>query len=384
MQPPFEFQLPTRIVYRRGTAAQIGKLAQSLGLHKVQVVTDPGVAGSPALPAILGPLQAAGIETVVFDAIEPNPTIGSVDRAVAELKAAGCDGVVAIGGGSAIDAAKSISVLVNNPGSAADYLGIGTIKADGIPCICIPTTAGTGAEITNVAMLSDPVKKLKMGIRSPQVAPDIALLDPELTLSLPPGPTRDSGLDALTHAIESFICVNAWRPTDALTLKAIELVGRYLRTAVHRGQSLEARDGMLTASLMAGIGFHNTKLCLVHAITAPLGGLFNCPHGGSNAIVLPHAMKFMLSGAVDKYVAIARALGEPVDGLSPRAAAEKAVTAVEQLAADVDLPSGLSVYGISADAFESLAQTIAGSFMVPLSPRKAGKEDILAILKAAL
>jgi len=384
MKTLFEFQISTKIIYSRESAAQIGSLAKSLGMTKVQIVTDSGVTNSGVMPAITDPLEKEEIGFVIFDGIEPNPRIATVDRAVQELIADKCDGVIAIGGGSPMDAAKCISVLANNPGSAAEYLGVDTIKADGIPCICVPTTAGTAAEITDVAVLSDPEKKLKMGIRSPQIAPAIALLDPALTLTLPSGPTRDSGLDALTHAIESFISVNAWRATDVLTLKAIELVGGYLRTAVHKGSDIEARDAMLTASLMAGMGFHNTKLCLVHAITGPLGGMYDVPHGGSNAIVLPHVMKFLLPGTVDKYVAIARALGENVEGLSPRMAAEKAVSAVEQLAIDVDLPPGLSAYGVNADDFQELSEGIAGNFMVPLSPRIARKDDVLAILKAAL
>lgn len=383
MQVPFEFQISTRIIYRRGSAAQIGQLAKSLGMKKVQIVTDPGVANSGVMEAILAPLEQENIGTIVFDGIEPNPTIKSVDQAVKENSAASCDGVIAIGGGSPIDAAKCVASLVNNPGSASEYLGVNTIKKDGIPCICVPTTAGTAAEITDVAVLSDPDKKLKMGIRSPQIAPTIALLDPVLTLTLPPDPTRDSGLDALTHAIESYISVNAWRATDALTLKAIELIGRHLRTAVHNGRDLDARDAMLSASLMAGMGFHNTKLCLVHAITGPLGGMYNVLHGASNAIVLPHAMKFLLPGAIDKYAAIAQALGEDVRKISARSAAVKAICAVEQLAADVDLPSGLSVYGVKEEDFTQLAETIAGNFMIPLSPRIARQDDILAILKAA-
>jgi len=383
MQVPFEFQISTRIIYRRGSAAQIGQLAKSLGMTKVQIVTDPGVANSGVMEAILSPLEQENIRTIVFDGIEPNPTIKSVDQAVKENSEASCDGVIAIGGGSPIDAAKCVASLVNNPGSASKYLGVNTIKKDGIPCICVPTTAGTAAEITDVAVLSDPDKKLKMGIRSPQIAPTIALLDPVLTLTLPPDPTRDSGLDALTHAIESYISVNAWRATDALTLNAIELIGRHLRTAVHNGRDLDARDAMLSASLMAGMGFHNTKLCLVHAITGPLGGMYNVLHGASNAIVLPHAMKFLLPGAIDKYAAIAQALGEDVRKISARSAAEKAICAVEQLAADVDLPSGLSVYGVKEEDFTQLAETIAGNFMIPLSPRIARQDDILAILKAA-
>jgi alcohol dehydrogenase class IV len=188
----------------------------------------------------------------------------------------------------------------------------------------------------------------------------------------------------LTHAIESYICVNSWRVTDALTLKAIELIGRHLRTAVHNGRNIDARDGMLTASLLAGMGFHNTKLCLVHAITLPFGGIYNLPHGVSNAIVLPRAMKFMLPGALSKYVEIAAALGEKVSGLSPRVAAEKAVSAVEQLCRDVDLPPGLGVFGVKKDDLPKLAETIAGNFMIPLSPRIAKTEDILKICEESL
>jgi alcohol dehydrogenase len=277
-----------------------------------------------------------------------------------------------------------VGVLATNPGPAADYLGMDKVKNPAAPVIGVPTTAGTAAEITDVAVLSDHKKKIKVGLRSPQVAPSVALLDPLLTTSLPPEPTRDSGLDALTHAIEALIGVNSWPATDALALKAIELVGRYLRPAVHNGKNLEARDGMLTASLLAGMAFHNTKLCLVHAITGPLGGVYDLPHGASNAIVLPHAMRFMLPGAVSKYVDIAVALGEPVEGLSDREAAELAIEAVEQLSEDVDLPEGLSGYGVKDEDLPAIAETIEGSYMVPLSPRLAKAADILEICRAAL
>jgi alcohol dehydrogenase len=279
---------------------------------------------------------------------------------------------------------KSVGVLATNPGTAADYLGMDKVKRPCAPVVGVPTTAGTAAEITDVAVLSDHEKKIKMGLRSAYVAPHVALLDPLLTVSLPPGPTRDSGLDALTHAVEAYVTVNAWHASDALALKSIELVGRHLRCAVHNGKDIEARDGMLTASLLAGMAFHNTKLCLVHAITGPVGGVYNLPHGASNAIVLPHAMRFLLPGAVTKYVDIAIALGEQVEGLSERAAAEKAVEAVEQLSQDVGLPEGLSVYGVKEEDLPALSETIEGNFMVPLSPRLAKAADILEICRAAL
>lgn len=379
-----EFNISTRIVYGRQSAAQIGEIAAGLNLKKIQLVTDKGVAGSGTLDYLLKPLKAGGIDSIIFEDVEYNPTVQTVDRAAEQFRNENCDGVIAVGGGSPIDAGKCVGVLAANPGSANDYLGVDVVKNPGAPVVCVPTTAGTAAEITDVAVLNDPTKKLKMGMRSPHVAAAVALLDPLLTLTLPPEPTRDSGLDALTHAVESYISVNSWRVTDTLNLRAIELVGRYLRTAVHNGKDIEARDGMLTASLLAGMGFHHTKLCLVHAITLPFGGIYNMPHGVGNAIVLPHAMKFMLPGAVTKYVDIAVALGEDVSGMSERAAAEKAVAAVQQLSRDVGLPEGLSIYGAKEDDLPKFSESIAANFMVPLSPRVANAADILEICKAAM
>jgi len=384
MAIPNEFNISTRIVYGRDSAAQIGEIAAGLNLKKIQLVTDKGVANSGTLDYLLNPLKIAGIDSIIFDDVEYNPTVQTVDKAVEQFRNENCDGVIAVGGGSSIDAGKCVGVLATNPGSASDYLGVDMVKNPAAAVICVPTTAGTAAEITDVAVLNDPMKRLKMGMRSPHVAAAVALLDPVLTLTLPPGPTRDSGLDALTHAIESYISVNSWRVTDTLNLRAIELIGRYLRTAVHNGNDIQARDGMLTASLLAGMGFHHTKLCLVHAITLPFGGIYNMPHGVGNAIVLPHAMKFMLPGAVSKYVDIAVALGEDVSGMSERAAAEKAIAAVEQLSRDVDLPEGLSIYGAKEDDLPKFSESIAENFMVPLSPRIASAADILEICKAAM
>jgi alcohol dehydrogenase len=226
---------------------------------------------------------------------------------------------------------------------------------------------------------------VKAGIRSVSIAPRYAILDPLLTIGLPPCPTRDSGLDALTHAIEAYININAWPGSDALALRAIELVGKYLCRAVHNGKDIEARDGMLTASLLAGMAFHNTKLCLVHAITGPLGGAYNLPHGAINAIILPYAMEYMLPGSLDKYADIAKALGENVEGLSKRKAAERAVQAVRQLSADVQLPAGLSSFGVvKEEELPALAKTISGSFMVGLSPRVANVDEILGVMKASM
>ena len=382
--PLFEFQISTKIIYGRNSVSRIDDIVAATGKKSFQIITDKGVASTNILDCLMAPLKKIGIQITVFDEVEVNPTVQTVDRAFAQYSDQNCEGVIAIGGGSPMDAGKSVGVLATNPGSASDYLGIDKVKNPTAPVICIPTTAGTAAEITRVAVLSDPVKRIKLGLRSDYVAPDFAVLDPLLTLSLPPEPTRDSGLDALTHAIESYISLNAWEASDALNYKAIELIGTHLRTAVHIGKDVAARDGMLTASLLAGMGFHNTKLCLVHAITGPLGGLYNFPHGASNAIVLPHAMRFMLPGALTKYANIAIALGEDIVGLSEREAAEVAVECIERLSEDVGLPKGLSVLGAKEGDLPAVSETIAKSFMIPLSPRKATANDIFEICKASM
>jgi alcohol dehydrogenase class IV len=283
-----------------------------------------------------------------------------------------------------MDVGKSVGILATNPGSAAEYLGIGKVKNRGASVICLPTTSGTSAEITDVAVLSEPEKKTKIGLRSPHVAPAVAILDPVLTLTLPPGPTRESGLDALAHAIESYFCLNAWTPTEALTLKGIELIGRHLRRATHDGGHYEARDGMMMGSLLAGMGLHTTWVNLVHAITGPLGGFYNLPHGAANAIVLPHAMRFLLPGAVPKFAEISRALGERTEHLPERQAAEKAIEAVEQLSRDTGMPQGLSAYGVKEADLPKLSETIGASLLLPLCPRVPTAKDILEICKTAL
>lgn len=379
-----EYRLTTQVIYGRDGSSRVGELAGRLSLKRVQVVTDAGIMKTGTGERILRILRDSGLQAVLFDQVEYNPTVKMADNAKKQFTEERCDGVVAVGGGSPMDVGKTVGILMTNPGSASEYLGIGKVKNGGLPVICLPTTSGTSAEITDVAVLSEPEKKLKAGLRSPQVAATIALLDPLLTLSLPPGPTRESGLDALAHAIESYVCLKAWAPTEALALRGIELIGKHLRTAVHNGSDYEARDGMMEGSLLAGMAFHATWVCLVHAITGPLGGFYNLPHGAANGIVLPHAMRFLLPGAVSKFASIARALGEKVEHLSERQAAERAVEAVEQLSRDVGMPEGLSVYGVKEKDLPQLAGVIAGSVLIPLCPRIPVAEDILEICKASL
>ena len=340
MAGKYEFQITTQIIYGRESARRIGEVANRLGLKKVQVITDAGLVKSGVTEKILQFLKVGQIQTVLFDRVEYNPTVPVTDAAKKQYADEKCEGDrCRWRGESQWTRVRQLAYSLPDPGSAAEYLGIGKVKNPGVPVICLPTTSGTSAEITDVAVLSEPEKKTKSGLRSPYVAPTVAILSTCcFTLTLPPAPTRESGLDALAHAIESYICLNAWAPTEALTLRGVELIGHHLRTATHRGSDYEARDGMMMGSLLAGMGLHTTWVNLVHAITGPLGGFYNLPHGAANAIVLPHAMRFLLPGAVSKFANIARALGGKVDHLSERQAAEKAVEEVEQLSRDVGMP----------------------------------------------
>jgi alcohol dehydrogenase class IV len=380
---PVTFQIPTKIIYGVEASKRLGDLARQLGISRALVVADKGIVQSHLLDQLLPSLEAAQISFALFEHVEPNPRLETIDAATEFCLKEECDGVVAVGGGSPLDTGKAVGVLATNPGGVRTYIGVGKIKKVGIPVIAVPTTAGTAAEITDVAVLSDHEEQIKATIRSPQVAPQVALLDPLLTLSMPPSVTRDTGMDALTHAVESFISINAWDASEALCLKAIELIGSNLRTAVYNGSNLAAREAMLSASLLAGMAFHNTKLCLVHAITGPLGGMTDMPHGVSNAIVLPHALEFLLPGALDKYAQIAAALGEPVAGLSRHEAAQRAVNAVRQLMDDIGVPCGLSAYKADPGIFPVVAEKAAASFMIPLSPRRASPADIVGILQRA-
>jgi alcohol dehydrogenase len=384
MNDSWNFHLATRVVHGRGAARGLGQVAADVGIRRALLVTDAGVAKAGVLDQVLGPLRSSGIETVVFDEVEANPTLRTVDRGAARFAASRCDGVVAVGGGSPMDAGKAIGVLSTNPGPVASHLAPRTIANPGLPVICVPTTAGTGAEVTCVAGLRDGEIGSKVALAGPLVAARVAVLDPLLTLSLPPGPTRDSGLDVLTHAIESYINVTAWDGTRVLALRAIEMVAQHLRTAVHRGSDLEARDGMLTASLLAGMAFANTDLGLVHAIALTVGGPFNTPHGATNAVLLPHAMRFLLPAALPQFAEIAVALGQKTDGRSTAEMAETAVQTVECLCADTGLPRGLSALGVEAESLPELAAAMARHPMTPFSPRRATPNDCLEICRKAL
>ena len=379
----YQFQTPTKIISGIGSTAEIIKELNDLYAKKVLLITDPGLVQAGVAQQVVEMLKQAAVEVEIFDAVEPDPSIQVATKAAEMAKNVKANVLIALGGGSAIDTAKSAALLVTNGGYLKDYAGVNKVVKPILPLIAVPTTAGTGSEVTIFAVMSDPEKQEKFTISSALIAPAVAVLDPLLTLKLPPSVTAFTGMDALTHAIEAFTSSIAQPATDALALSAIKLVLKHLPVAVGRGDNIMARDGMLQASLLAGIAFNNAFLGLAHAIASPLGGHFHVPHGLANAVMLPYVMEYNLPTAVRRYAEIGRALGLQAVGDTPRAVAEKTVAAITQLARDINIPEKLSNIGAKEELLPLVARDALKSIQLKFNVRNASEKEILALLQKA-
>jgi len=329
-------------------------------------------------------LDGEGMRCTLFDRVEGEPPLELADEGTKAAGKAKADCVVGIGGGSAMDTAKAIAVLATNRAKAVDFLGLNKIPAPGLPKIMVPTTAGTGSEVTFTSVFIRKDLKKKEGMNSPYLYPELALLDPELTLTLPPEATASTGLDALCHAIESYTSVIASPMSEMVSLEAIGLIAENLRTCVHNGSNPRAREAMLLGSLYGGLGLANAGVTAVHSLSYPLGGRYGVPHGFANTILLPHVMSFNLPGALEKFARIAEAMGEAVEDLPVREAAYLAVEAVEALIEDCGITKTLEDFGVSKDDFQEMAK-VAMTVARPLAnnPRKVTPEDAVEIYNAA-
>jgi len=379
----FTWQLPTKVVFGTGTVRKIGEQARALGGTRVLVVTDPVLRRVGPIEETRKYLEEAGLAVTIYDGVEPNPTIEVVEQGLTLAREFACDLLVGLGGGSSIDSAKAIGLMLNNAGSISDYWGRAPANR-AVPVIAVPTTAGTASEVTWVTVIKDAKRKVKMGIGHPNLAAAVALCDPALSTTMPANVTASTGLDALTHAVESYTNTSTEPISEALALEAIRLIGANLRPAVAKGDNLSARERMLLASLMAGLAFANTRLGIVHAITSPLGGYFPVPHGVVNAILLPYAMEFNLIGHLEKHARIAAALGENVQGLSPVEAAGRSVEAVKKLAKDVGLPAGLGEVGVKEESLPEVCAEAMKNVNIPINPRRPTVEDLITICKKAM
>jgi len=376
----FSFTGAQKIVFGNGSFSGLAGHLAELKVKRPLVVLDGNLAGAGFGGKIAGLMEKAKIDFTLYDKAAPEPQIELADDGTKLARKKKCDGVVGIGGGSAMDLAKAISVLAANRGKAEDYLGLNRVPGPGLPKIMVPTTAGTGSEVTFTAVFIRKKLKKKEGMNSPYLYPELALLDPELTLTLPPHPTAATGIDALCHAIESYTSINASPMSELMSLEAIRLISDNLRTAVHDGTNIEAREAMLLGSLYAGLGLANAGVTAVHSLSYPLGGKYGISHGLANTIMLPRVMAFNLPGAREKFVDIAEIMGEVIDDLPIREAAYLAVEAVENLIEDCGIFTTLEELEIPEADFPELAK-VAMTVARPLAnnPCKMTPEDMVEI-----
>jgi alcohol dehydrogenase class IV len=371
------FRIPTRILFGRGVSQKVAEPLQQVGAKRVLVVTDPGVIKVGLVEPVLERLRDAGIAYEVYDGVVPDPTVGDVDRCYKRAKETKADALVAVGGGSSIDTAKMAAVLMTNGGSVLDYVGMDKVPKQAAPVVAIPTTAGTGAEITINSVIADPAQHKKLVIISPNATALFALEDPDLTRGLPPFLTAITGMDTLVHAIESFVNKNTYPMTQALALEAIRDAAWALPRAVKDGSDLEARERMMRAVVSASLAFSNTRLGNVHAMALPLGGWCHVAHGTAVAVLLPYVMDFNRTAAPDRYAEVGEAMGAGKD-------AKASVKATFELLESVGIASHLSGYGMSEDKIEPMSKDAIQSGNIAVNPRPTTLADIEALYRAAL
>jgi alcohol dehydrogenase class IV len=384
MKNIFSFTGAKEIVFGDGSFERLAEYVTSLKGTKPLIVLDKNLAVKGFDEKIAELLKHAGMNYVLYDKVEAEPVLEMADEVAGMAVKEKADIVVGIGGGSAMDVAKAVAVIAANKGKAKDYLGLNNVPGPGLPKIMVPTTAGTGSEVTFTAVFVRKDLKKKEGMNSPYLYPELALLDPTLTLSVPPMVTATTGVDALCHAFESYTSIHASPMSEMMSLEAIRLISSNLRTCVHDGSNLSARRNVLLGSLYAGLGLANAGVTAVHSLSYPLGGKYGISHGMANTVLLPSVMRFNLPGALEKYVAVAKTMGEAVDNLSIRDAAYMAVEAVENLIDDCGIIDTLETLGIDRKDFPILADT-AMTVARPLenNPRKVTEGDVIDIYEDA-
>ena len=370
-----------------GSRKVIAEEVAKRGYKKALVITDKDLVKFGVAAQVTDVLKEAGIPFELFDNVKQNPTVKNVKAGIEAFKAAGADFIVAIGGGSSIDTSKAVGIIMNNPefSDVVSLEGVAPTKKKSVPVIALPTTAGTAAEVTINYVITDEEHVKKMVCVDPNDIPTLAIIDPELMLSMPRGLTAATGMDALTHAIEGLITLGAWEMSDMFEIKAIEMINRYLETAVNEPKNAEARNGMAVAQYIAGMAFSNVGLGLVHGMAHPLGAMFDVAHGVANALLLPLVMEYNAPAAIDKFVIIAKAMGVYKEGMSKEDAAKAAVDAVKDLAIRVGIPQHLRDLGkgITEADLPRLAKAALQDVCTPGNPREVTEEVALELYKKA-
>lgn len=384
MKLPTTFSIPPTIITGAGAYEKVGEQAKRLSATKAFIVTDRGIVKLGYDAEIAKILNKSGISSSVFSDVTPDPTLQNVTDGLQQYVHESCDLIVSIGGGSAIDCAKGIAIKLNNEGEFSDYMGLDKIPTPGRPHIAIPTTAGTGSEVTKVTVITDTERNVKMMLSSACILATVALVDPLLSLTTPPHLTAAVGVDALTHAIEAYISKRAQPMTDALALKAIRLISGSLRQAWADGENIPARTDMMIGSSIAGMAFSNSSVALVHGMSRPIGAYFHIHHGLSNSVLLLDVMEYSVVGAPKRFADIAQAMGEMIDGLSQMQQADAAIIAVERLINDVQMPR-LGEIGIPKEKFEEVIENMAidaiASGSPANNPRQATQDEIVSLYR---
>jgi alcohol dehydrogenase class IV len=400
MRTTWTFHSAGQLVFGRDAVLQLGDIAQRLKAERALVVTDANLVKAGLAERVQKPLSAAGLAVETFSGGEPEPSFRAAEACLDSARRFRPDVLVALGGGSNMDLAKMVAIILGNGGTMRDYVGDDKVPGPVWPLLCVPTTAGTGSEVSAAAVLTDTDNHMKVGILSNYLRPRVAVVDPLMTLSCPPKVTADSGIDALTHAIEAFTAVdNATFPLppgersvyqgrhpvgDLFAEKAITLIGKHLRRAVKDGSDLEAREGMALAATLAGLGFSNVGVAAVHAMEYPVGGAVHCSHGCGNGLLLPWVMRFNLPARIGEFAHIAGLLGEDVMGLKVEQAAQRAIDAVDRLRSDIGVPARLRDLGVQQQQLRSFAERAHGVRRVMrVNPRPATVEEVEGIYKAA-
>ncbi len=379
------FSSVPRIISGLGCIEALGDEVEKMGGTRALIVCDQGIEALGLVTPLADSLNRSGVIHAVFSGVQADPGLGLLNLSREITDNFEADLVIGLGGGSALDAAKLISIMLTNEGPADAYYGINNIPRPGLPMILIPTTAGTGSEVTNISVMEDPKVGLKKAMISDHLYAKVALLDPNLTLDLPPRLTATTGMDALVHAIESYVGVRASVFTDTLNLKAITMIAKNLRQAYANGQNTAARENMLNASCLAGMAFCNTQNGLDHAMALSIGSKYHLPHGLATAFILPWVMEFNCIANPDKFMNIAAAFGEDIEDMPDHEAALLSVKAVKDLLHDLNISYKLSDYGADAVHFEGIARAaLSAGQLISNNPRQVTEQDVVNILKENL
>ncbi|MCR5250538.1 MAG: iron-containing alcohol dehydrogenase [Lachnospiraceae bacterium] len=383
----FIFKLPTKIIFGTGSSLDLKPVLEQYGIKKVMVVTDQGIAGTKGFQDLLAGLKAQNVDYCLFDSAVADPPIEEVDAAREVLLQSGADGVIAVGGGSSIDTAKAMCMLATNEGSVRDYLfgGTKTVTKRPLPLLAVPTTAGSGSEVTAASVITDEQNNIKLSVTHEYLMPLAAIVDPLMHIGMPPMITASTGMDALTHAIEAYVSLNAEPLSDMYAEKCISMIGENIRTAMYDPTNIEARSRMAIASILGAAAMVNAGLGAVHGISQAMGGIAHTPHGIGNSLLLPYVMEMNVAGNPKKFARIAELLGENITGLSDTDAAALAVKAVRKMASDLRIPDSLKDLKIpvTPDMFDTIVDGTMAYRLLAVNPVKVRREDVYEILKKA-